>query len=107
MVQSWVEMLGMPYREIEAKFRRSEMVMMGWQSGERASQMHARSKRNSALMEPGVQPPPQQPQAVPPELCDENGHPDISKMTTNQAMRFMRNLGFAVAMPPPMPAGGK
>ena len=115
MVQSWVDWMKMPYREVEAKFRRREIVLLSWRGREQAAQTAQKFARQRQQIQMPEFPPPRNPMLTEPEevygeipeqyLTD--GEPDVSKMPSELALRHLRSLGFAMpVMPGPGPEKG-
>ena len=85
----------MPWPEIQAKFRKSELVLLGWRSREKAAQWEKKMKKHQPQTASG------QAAVVPllrnvPEYCDETGVPDMRKMTGQQQLAHLASLGFPV-----------
>lgn len=97
MVESLVEMFKQPFSWVQENFRTSELVLLAWRSREKASQMEKRFKKV---------PPPAAPPArgmrtnLPASVLDEDGAPDVSKMTSNQMLAHLASVGFHIPMGP-------
>lgn len=81
--------------EIGARFRKSELFLYGWRSREQSSFFNKKFKKVKTL-------PQQEPSSeVPsyegmPESVLTDGQPDISKMTSNQALKFLHGVGIKI-----------
>ena len=98
----------MPLQDIERKFRKSEMTLIAWRSQEQAAEMEKQFQRPAASS-PYTLPvaPPRSlaragdtPMPIPEECYNEEGEPDIRKMTGNQALSYMRAAGFNLPVIP-------
>ena len=88
MVESWVDTFKMPYREIEKRFRKSELYLLSWRSQEKsiAFQKKIKKPENPSLKSPV-------PTGMP---TDEWGGPAMDKMTGEQQLGFLRAQGLVV-----------
>lgn len=77
-----METLRLSQYEIEAKFTKSELGIMSWNSHESYARMMKKSKP-IAKSEP-----------MPVETEVEGDNPDLSKMTSAEALRFLRGQGL-------------
>lgn len=100
----------MPLQDIERKFRKSEMALLAWRSQEQAVEMERSMKQPHAAQSDFKYGPPSKPMvpgetpmAIPDSCYNEDGEPDIRKMTGNQAVAFMRAAGFNFPVVPGRP----
>jgi hypothetical protein len=80
-----------PFRELKAKFTKSEMAIMGWQSQESVAELE---KSSSKLDTQNLD---YKNEIVAPEVDDKymtDGEVDIRKLTGNQAAKMFSKMGL-------------
>lgn len=104
---SWIEMFQMPYAEVAKKFRKSELFLIGWRSQETALDMQEKIKAPQRLMTQAGEsvrrrsaPNGTTPDWLPPECYNEDGEPEVRKMDSKTALRFLRWAGFGFPVMP-------
>lgn len=106
-----------PLREIQSRFTKSELVIMGWRSSEQAYKMRLRMKRPSPELDEDritftSEPTKSEvkrkeyadaevPENLPDRFFDEEGEVNLSKATLKDAVSYMNSIG--IKMPMPMP----
>lgn len=88
-----MELFGCSRREIEQRFTKSELVLLAWRSQEQAAEMKRR-------MEAGSDEQPRN-NGVPKKYLNDEGEVDMSKMTGDEAYRYLQGIGFPVGMGAP------
>lgn len=95
---SLVEMFREPIGVIQKRFRTSELVLLAWQSRERAANFEKRINKKTE----GTDKTFSQPKINLPDVFDEGGSPDLRKMTGEQQLAFLAASGLAVPISPAM-----
>jgi hypothetical protein len=101
---SQIEMFGMSKREIEAKFTKSEMVLLAWRSQEMSYKMSQETKKASQDSElasiPGKSKVKKRkdgvPDWVPDHLINEEGDVDLRLATGKEAHKFFSMQGIVL-----------
>lgn len=118
-----MEAFQLPLREIQEKFTKSELVIMGWRSAEMSYKMRLKMKR--------TEPPPDEPDDgevdrprfaeterprrvkrkeyadadvpanLPDRMIDEEGEVNLSKSTLRDAVQYMNAIGIKMPIPTP------
>jgi len=84
-----------PLGEIHKRFRISELVLLSWQSRERAAQMEKRFHKQPKVEFPGF---PEGPKVE--EFVGEDGIPDVRKMSGQQQLAYLGAAGLRVPLIP-------
>lgn len=108
MAESLVEMFGQPFPVIQQRFRMSELVLLGWRSRERAVAMDRKFKRPSSEAalsaagdSPAANPVVQSAEAL--GFMNEQGEPDVRKMSTGQLLALFGTQGKPIIAFPNRP----
>lgn len=115
-----MEMFQAPLREIQDRFTKSELVILGWRSAEQAYKMRLRMHRPSkdedddkpvfegeakteakAEGKKKTYADADTPENLPDRFYDEEGEVNLSKTTLRDAVQYMNAIG--IKMPVPMP----
>jgi hypothetical protein len=97
-----IEMFGLSKRELEEKFKKSEMVVLAWRSQEISANME---KQSEGMMSPGKSRKPvydaEVPHNLPDHFFNEDGEIDLRQVTGEEAYKYMSSIG--VKLPRIMP----
>jgi hypothetical protein len=93
----------MPLSEIEERFTKSDLGVVGWRSQETSYQMSKNMKRGNAGAGPtaNAQNDPSLPSGLPEKFFDpETGELDLRRVTGIEALKFLRTQGINVPFIP-------
>lgn len=89
-----IEMFGLPKREIEKKFCRSELIMLAWRSQEVSASFDKDApqaetgNRKKFYLDAKV------PQGLPDHFYNKEGEVDLRQVTGEEAYKYMSSVGI-------------
>jgi hypothetical protein len=93
-------MFRMGKRELEEKFTKSELVILGWRSQETSAQLEKQTKEVTDDFEASKKRQPRQhpgnaemPANLPEHFFNENGEVDLRKVSGEEAYRYFSSIG--------------
>lgn len=109
-----MEVFQLPLREIQEKFCKSELVLMGWRSQEQSYKMRLKldrpSEEEESVEQSVIEEPRRRrgkktyydadvPEGLPDRLYNEEGEVDLSKGTLKDAVKYMNAIGIKIPAP--------
>lgn len=106
-----MEALGMPLREIEEKYTKSEVILMAWSSQEQGFQMRQKTQQHAAKPKPDGHTPPQRIAEINKQAenvmqivehldkapVDKDGYFSLKNLKGDDALRVLAAKGFSFA----------
>jgi hypothetical protein len=95
----------MPLTEIEERFTKSDLAVVGWRSQETSYLMDKKTKRGSAAVGPGEEArdyfnDPNLPTGMPGRFFNKEGELDLRGVTGDDALKFLKMQGVNVPFVP-------
>lgn len=99
-----METFQLPLSEIEERFTKSELMIVGWRSQETAYQMDLQMKKGSSAVGPpqearAMYNDPTLPTNLPAKFFNKDGEVDLRQVTGPEALKFLHLQGIDIFAP--------